>query len=293
MSQTTLPPEINDLIIGVLGDEVVTAFKLRLVVQRDVQAALAACALVCKQWHSFTLPHTFYGVRLRHDPLSRRHFASLTELVKANPYIKECIRQFNVLLPGPGTLDAERLGDICRTVSPVETLTLYNGIITPPHDLSQPSILDSLRPILITPHLRDLTLCSKSLPTHLLEVLHSIRSLTLRGIQEIVVDHGPKDRDEKAWRSSALKKLDLHPAEFILSRIGAAAESDSDLAAFFENVKLLVLWFRTADLGHDSRLWYTILARWRYLEKLDINWTVRGESVSQFVSGCMSNTVCI
>ena len=277
MPQITLPPELHELVIGVYGDQLVVAVTLGFMLRRDVRATLGACALVCKHWHAFTLRYTFYGVWICQDRRSRAHFALLTELIKTNPYIKQCIRDTDLKLPAE--FDTTSLENMCRVISPIETLRIYNTVSTSTQNLSRASTLDSLRPILVTPHLRDLTLYSRTISTRLLEVLHSVQSLSLQGVRMVVVDHGLKGQDSGTRRHSALRKLVLHPAEFVLASIGAAVESDRELFGFFENIRSLELSFEITRLG-NARPWNAMLARWSDLEKLEINWIVNGESVS-------------
>jgi len=280
MSQVTLPPELHKLILDVLGDEAVVAFQSAERLVGDVRLTLSSCSLVCKYWHTLTLRHTFYGVRLAvYNPLCQdreeRARRELVELIEANPLIGQCVQSFDLSLLGG--FAPEAIERMCLLVSPVKNLSLFIDMNSR-YDLSHPSTLNSLYSLLTPSHLRHLSIWSKRLPAHLLDVLLNVQSLKLDGVEEVVADRGLRDLAGRAWRSSAMQKLVMSPASCLLASIGATTGPACDPSIVFDHLTYLDLSLGTEDHLRDGP-WYAILAHWTRVETLIIRWIVVGESI--------------
>ena len=273
MDQPSLPLELHQLIIDIIGDDAIHAQPAQRA-KEDPRDSLGACSLVCKDWHAHTLRYTFYRVHFilvdSDKDLTRR--AELFRLLEVNPLITRYIRRAKIYLSlsvSPGGVET-----LCSAISPVETFILR--LESSGFNLPSPSTLDGLRPILTAPHLRHFSIHSSHLPTSLLEALANVRSLSLEGVRVVVVDH---DSDAGPWRSSMLEKLDVTNARCFLKKIGPLMDSYCGLSAFFDHLKHLTLSFDTQDVFADSP-WHIPLARWKRLETLIVGWRVFGKSVS-------------
>ena len=276
MLQPILPLELHERIIDVVGNEAVIAFQAAEMVDDKVLLALQSFSLVCRAWHASTLRHTFYGVRIAvsdgdsqdAEGLER---TQLLHLLEVNPLIRQCIQDFDLYLTGP--VSAEVVESLCHAVGPVETLRI-NMLKSSGVELSRSSPWDGLHHLLTTHHLRNLSIRSDYLPTRLLEAPPSLRSLTLGGIEEVVIDHESGDQDTGTWRSTKLERLVVIKTGHVLSIVDAAA--DDSLSAFFDHLKYLDMTFNMRDLFGD-RQWNVILSRWTRLETLAIRWDILGE----------------
>ena len=278
MTQPVLPLELHELIIETIGDEDIgdalepPLFRLKDTVLRT----LRSCSLVCRDWHSFTLRHIFRTacLDLRSEERGLKRITALSQLLDANPSIKRCIRRVEMYLRS--TSSREAVERVCHAISPIETMHLVIDYYQPEHPPSHTSPLAGLHPILTTQHLRDLTISSERLPLHLLEDLTNLRSLTLQGVRTLDIDY---DHDG-TWRSSTLEKLVVsHPyAIVVLNQIWAATLGNRNvgLAAFFDRLKYLRLDLNTGSLTRGTS-WASLLARWRCLETLDVQWRLTGE----------------
>ena len=281
MSQPFLPPELHKPIIDVFGDKSVIAFHSNRKADVDVLLALRSFSLVCKAWHAMTLRHTFAGVRISvfqadsKERYYRQARVRLLQLIKANPLISKCIQYFDINLMTPVSVgDVEEL---CRAVGPVETLSIRMTGLNQFDHQSRPSPLDGLHPLLVTPHLRNVVIRTKLLPTRFLEALLNIRSLklTLEKMDGVVIDHKSDGGHIGAWRSSKLESLVVRRPFYMLSEIGAAA--DEDLFAFFDHIKHLEIGpFSTGDESINPQL-HVILSRWVRLKTMAIRWCTVGK----------------
>ena len=280
MPQPTLPLELHQLIIDVLGRQRAIAFKLYKTLDRNVQLALRSFSLVCKAWHALTLRHTFYGVRIvmfNDDNQDRdgRLRAQLLQLMEVNPLIKECIQNVDLYIAGP--LPAETVEALCCAFGPVNTLRV-NMVKAFQPKVACPSSFDGVHPLL-THHLLNLTIRSDYLPTCLLALPPNIKSLTLVATDDGVIRHDFGNGHAGTWRSSTkLEKLVVKPAARVLATIAAAV--DDDLSAFFDHIKYLDMTFYDADLTVNSRSWHVIPSRWTHLETLIVRFEILGKPTS-------------
>ena len=283
MIPPTLPPELQQLIIDIVGDEAVSTRQTASYgTECGPRDTLWACSLVCKDWHDLTLRHVFHQIRLIvvRGWANRRCLSELLELFEANPSIKRWIRSARVSLRSSF---AEDLAALCRAIPLVEKL--YIQIAPSSIDLHRPpaSLLAGLNPILTARHLRDLTLCMTHLPIQMLEVLTNLRSLTLEDVEKVVCDPWPRDgRDVWTRSSSRLEVLAMTSASLVLTAIAAAAERNPCLFAFFDCLKQLRLYFNAEFQDVRGSSWHVLLARWKHIETLLVCWHEMGELLPIF-----------
>ena len=277
MTQPKLPPELHQLILDTIGDEVVHAELALRKVMGSARETLRTCSLVCRDWHDLTLRHTFYNTNFVFFGGDRdmKRQAELFRLLEINPLIRRCIRRTDFHLQGDvlrGHVEA-----MCNAISPIEILRIVFETSGPELDFPRPSLLDCLYPLLTTPDLRDLSIATSYFPLHVLGCVANLQSLTLTGVQ--MVDMGK--RGDKAWSSSTVEKLVVANGSRVLTQIGVAIKDNEDLHAFFQDLKHLDM-----DLaGEESLLsppWRVLLVRWIHLETLVFHWTAR--SLGKFVS---------
>ena len=279
MSQATLPLEIHEHIINVIGNEY-SSSKVPPYGQPSevVRGTLEACSLVCKDWHSLTLRHTFYIVNITFregNEYLKRH-AELCRILEINPSIRKYMRRTTAVIVRHGVLpeDVEPLRD---ALSLVVTSKIVLQCSEDRFDLPRP--LAGLHAILTGRNLCDLSIFAISFPLILLENLTNLRSLTLIGVRTLDL----VDVDDRTWRSelSTLEKLVVQYSRGILSQLGAAVEEFVGPFAFFKNVKYLVVDLDSEAIDRDPP-WRVLLARWTCLETLVIGWDVhtKGQLVS-------------
>ena len=114
-----LLPELHQLIINVIGDEVVYAELVLHSVKGSARETLRACSLVCKDWHAGALRYTFHNARFSMfsgDRLLKRN-VELFRLLGVNPSIRGCIRRAAMNVQREVSL--EDIEKVCSAISPV------------------------------------------------------------------------------------------------------------------------------------------------------------------------------
>ena len=276
MARPILPPELEQKIIDSIGKGIISAHFPSFTKDNGVRwtlQALQACSLVCKNWHNHTLQYTFHRADFKFyyaDGGLERN-AELFRLFEANPSIRRCIRQAKILLRGD--VLPENVEILCNAISPIEAFRIdlesYEGDFP----------LDGLRPILTSPHLRDLTYSAKHLPLVFLADLVNLQSLVLEGVRTV----DSYDCNDVAWPSSPLERLDVWRADRVLTHVAAVADSNVGLSTFFGDLKYLHMDFEKDGLYLGSQL-HVLLALLRRLETLVVRWGVTGESVPFSIS---------
>ena len=273
MQQSILPPELHQLIINVIGDEVLHAGPVLHSARGRVRETLRACSLVCKAWHASTLPYTFHSARFLMFAGDIPRNEELFRLLKANPSIRRCIRRAEMHLEWD--LLPEVVERMSSAIYPLEEFTLVMPFGLP----EDPQLLlKALQPTLSSRHLLNLSVDIPYFPLALLENVPNLRSLTLEKVYIAGIGYG--DDGPGAWRSSTLEKLVLkRTSRRLLDHIQAVGDIKVALHTFFDRLKYLDMDLYTKDLDPDGS-WPILVARWTHLETLVINWSLSGALAS-------------
>jgi len=276
MSELILLPELHQLIIGVIGDEVVDADLVVgcLLRHRVARKTLQACSLVCKAWYASALRYTYHTARLPmvggSDKTLKRN-AELFRLLEANPSIRQCIRRVQISLEFRAP--PEDVEKVCSAISTVEEL--YLVLCTFPPELPRP-LLVALHPILSSRYLRGLYIETTYLPIQLLADAPNIRTLTLSTARGINVVHG----QDGAWGVSTLEKLVTKQSTWdLFDQIQSFGARNVNIDAFFDRLKYLDVDVYQGYSGFNNS-WPVLWSRWRCLETIVLRWSFSGASVS-------------
>jgi len=227
----TLPPEIEDMVIDLVGEEAST--KGLRSASKENRRRLRVCSLVCRRWRVRTARQKFRHVFLSESrdgkPIDffeaidnnvvRRY--DFCRLLKHNPSIGEYVQNLELEIPyipeddevqDDETTKEDRIFlKICEAVTPVTSLRLIFPFFFPPLNPLQynfkkhPLLHRGVCKLLRTEHLQELDLHAGILYTSYLENMPNLESLTLRDVERVVVNYRP----EKWTFRPSLKKLAL------------------------------------------------------------------------------------
>jgi len=283
MHHPNLPPELHQLIIDFVGEEVIVTFTPINRADDAVRKTLRSCSFVCKDWHAHSLRYIFHDlwINLFGSDEDCGRYEGLFQLIKVNPLIGKSIRR--LLLSIKRTQEcvtAEFVENLCREMTSVEVLDLTLLSPRPLYELPDfPSPLNGIYHLLASPHLHNLSISAPNLPLRLLEIPPNIRSLTLQGVvgstpaEDLFEEQGYKG----APGSTTLEKLTVSNAHQVLDSIAPVAQGS--LSSFFAGIKYLNMMFHDTSPDPNSR-WNTVLEPWRCLQALIIHWCINGKSLS-------------
>ena len=286
MPQPDLPLELHQLIIDFVGEEAILSAAPISRAEEAVRTTLQSCSFVCKGWHAHTVRYMFHDlwINLFRTDEDHERYEELLRLLEVNPLIARSIRRVLLSIRNNHGVTGEVVGNLCRKITSVEVLYLrILGALHPPSNLL--SALDGLYPLLASPHLHDLSISAPHLPLRLLEIPPNVRSLTLLDVASGgSVGHLFKEHHEGTLCSATLEKLVVRKGNRVLEIIAPVAQGSP--CTCFDSIKYLDITFYAAS-PRPYPQWNTVLARWRCLETIIINWHIMGKSfcISSFEDG--------
>jgi len=240
MPEPSLPVELHELIIDVIGSELEGHDKEDL---QRCRGCLRACALVCKHWHIYTLPYNVGSLDL---PITSRlsfprkqqvgRLESLVQMMDTNPHIGRSVRSLVLTANLRFTKFDQALDKLSLHLDRVVSLRVISHYNPRPFEYApppnpRPLFDNALSRVLRGPQLQHLTFtrCS-TFRTSSIAMSTSLKSITFEHTSDALTDHAGDP-----YPLASLQKLFLFHSNIILETM----RLEPRFRALFSNVQHL------------------------------------------------------